>query len=453
MRRRLTLVLVGSVALAFFAAGLGVLLITKKGNERETELFLQRSAHVIVAVSRQSQPRVLRTLLAASKLEGAKILRLMPAGSPIGPLPSHLPSSVLDPAALARGETLGGVYNRTVYIAEPFTLNSSSTYGMPAVVILTRTLPALGRSGAYLLFVGLSALVLAFLLAEALTLRITRPFYSVIAGTKKIAEGDLATRIELNPASSYPEIRELAEAVNQMAEHLSFSKASEQRFLLSISHDLRTPLTSIVGFSEAILDDAIDDPKTAAATILRESTRLERLVGDLLELAKLQANRFSFEFVPTELSPLLSHAATSFQQRCRDRGVNFDYSDLLVDQIKVMLDPARLLQMLFNLLENALRYSRKEVELSVETKTNGILISVRDDGKGIAEEARNKIFRQQYKGDHNLYSADGSGLGLLIVAELAQAMELRVDFTSPLPSGEGTEMRILIPLSAISSLN
>ena len=162
------------------------------------------------------------------------------------------------------------------------------------MIVLTRKIGSPTLSGDFLI---LAAAVIAFAIVMSLALsrRITKPLRRAVSATQRIAAGDLDARVGAQPGD-FPELSSLANSIDAMAEGLSRLRNAERQFLLSVSHELRTPLTSIRGYSEAILDGATSDPTHAAAVIGNEARRLERLVGDLLDLAKLDARTFSLHF-------------------------------------------------------------------------------------------------------------------------------------------------------------
>ena len=159
-------------------------------------------------------------------------------------------------------------------------------------VLLTRDVGNLGPSWGYFIIAGGAALVIAALIAWQMSRRMARPLVEATQATGRIASGDLESRVPIHK-HDYPEFASLAGSINDMAQSLEDSRARERHLLLAVSHDLRTPLTSIRGFAEAIKDGAIDDSGRAADVIIAESRRLERLVGDLLDLTKLEAHQMS----------------------------------------------------------------------------------------------------------------------------------------------------------------
>jgi signal transduction histidine kinase len=225
-----------------------------------------------------------------------------------------------------------------------------------------------------------------------------------------------------------------------MAQSLEDGRARERHLLLAVSHDLRTPLTSIRGFAEAIQDGAIEDSGQAADVIIAESRRLERLVGDLLDLTKLEARQMSITMRPTDAREVVTTTAEGFRLTAAKNGL-----DLAVELppegalAPVAADPDRLAQLLANLLENAITYARATVTISATNEAAGCcVISIENDGPRIAEGDLVRVFERFYRADRGANRKMGSGLGLAIVAELAAAMGGAVRAESPLGDHGGT---------------
>jgi two-component system sensor histidine kinase BaeS len=209
-----------------------------------------------------------------------------------------------------------------------------------------------------------------------------------------------------------------------MAASLERVRVLEQQFLLSVSHDLRTPLTSIRGYAEAIIDAAAE-PQAAAGVIRSEANRLERLVADLLDLAKLQTKGFSFSIAPIDLSERARSDTSGFVPAAQTRGLTIRCdSD---SPVVVLADPDRLSQIIGNLIENALRYARQSVVVTVGWAGAHGIVTVDDDGSGIPAADLPHVFERLYVArEQPTRRESSSGLGLAIVKELSEAMGGRV---------------------------
>jgi two-component system sensor histidine kinase BaeS len=275
----------------------------------------------------------------------------------------------------------------------------------------------------------------------------SRPLVEAVEATARIAAGDLRGRVPLRD-HDYSEFSSLTHSINEMAQNLEEGRNRERQLLLSVSHDLRTPLTSIRGFAEAITDGAIEDTAQAAGVILAESRRLERLVGDLLALTKIEANQLSISTRMTEIAEVVSTTAEGFRPLAERNGVQLAVRVPRDARSMGMIDPDRLAQILANLIENALTYARSSVIVALSpsrsSTESGQHVSVEDDGPGIAAGDLTRVFDRFYQADHGPNRQIGSGLGLAIVSELATAMGMTVRAVSPVSGEGGTRFEVTI---------
>jgi two-component system, OmpR family, sensor kinase len=275
--------------------------------------------------------------------------------------------------------------------------------------------------------------------------RLARPVDAAAGAAHLIAAGDLAVRLPKPADEDRDELAGLARSINAMAEALERSKDVERQFLLSISHDLRTPLTSIRGYAGAIVDGTAVDAAAAAEVILAESARLQRLVSDLLDLARLDSHTFSLHPVERDLRITLVDAVRAAVPTAARQGIALTVDD--GGAVPVVADEVRVRQLLGNLLENATKYASATVAVHVFAAGEDAVVLVDDDGPGIAVEDRPHVFDVLYVSRlRPARSEAGSGLGLAIVRQLAEAMggSVRVDSS---PSG-GARMEVRLPLAS-----
>jgi two-component system sensor histidine kinase BaeS len=258
---------------------------------------------------------------------------------------------------------------------------------------------------------GLLAAVAAFLLAR----RISRPVDRIAAAARTLARG---THPEPVPVEGATEIATLAGAFNDLAAQLQKAQEAERNFLLSVSHELKTPLTAIRGYAEAVEDGAVE-PREAAATVAAEARRLERLVRDLLDLARMNRTDFSVHNSEIDLAEVADDAVRRYEQQAESFGVELR---AVADRAApAIADADRVLQIVSNLVENALRLTPPGGEVRV-VAAPGVL-RVEDTGPGIAETDTEHAFERFYL--HERYGLErkvGTGLGLAIVKELTLAM-------------------------------
>jgi two-component system sensor histidine kinase BaeS len=355
-------------------------------------------------------------------------------------LPAGVDGAMLDITSLQDGALTSGNDGDLVYAAAPLDLPRGRT----GVIVLSQQANAgLGPAARYFVLAAIASALLGLLAAILVGRRVTRPIRAASAATTRIAAGELDTRLPTPSGRSGDELVELSRHVNEMAETLERSRALEQQFLLSVSHDLRTPLTSIRGYSEAISDGA-GDPARAASVISSEARRLERLVADLLDLAKLQASSFSVQLEPIDLGHLAAVAVEGFEPDAADRGLMIQVLDRGTP-LSVLADHDRLGQVAANLIENAMKYAASGVAVRTSADGAWAVMTVADDGPGIDPVDLPHVFERLYVARRRpARHESSSGLGLAIVKQLVEAMDGRVSVSSEV--GKGTSFEVRLPL-------
>lgn len=457
MTRRLALVIVGVVVATLLLAGAGTLLLSAARARTTTVNDLRLQAEQMAgnidevleiddtltaadqAKQLRTRLRLLATIRKVIEFDEFSVLIVARDGTVQGDLPSSLSLDDVRLDVLATGASVADNQGKLAFAAAPATGPAGRQY----IVVLTRRIDA-GLGPAFVLFVWASGATILLALGAAYLLgrRLTRPIREASAATQLIAAGHLGTRLAEPPAHQHDELAELSRNVNGMAAALERSRGLEQQFLLSVSHDLRTPLTSIRGYAEAI-DDGNVDPKRAAAVIRAESRRLERLVADLLDLAKLQAKAFTFTMQPLDLSAAV-HTATAGAAGSRP-GIAFH--PVTTGPLAVIADPDRLAQAIANLVENAGKYAHSAVMVSARADGQWAVVTVDDDGPGIAAHDLPHVFERLYVArSQPEHRESSSGLGLAIVRELVTAMGGEVA-AGAAPSG-GARLSLRLPLHA-----
>ena len=423
MRRRITLATVGVTLLALVLSGAFTLVLARRAAITETKRELRAQATDIASQAASLPPRALGVFGRALQLESVDVVQLDRTGAPTRPLPS-----VVDMSALVPGQVSTGNRGSLVWAVAPVV---RTTPGPPSLVVVTqRSGSGLGRAGVWFAASALVSLLVAWLVADRLGRRLTHPLVVAEHTTRRIAAGDLTARVDVEHADD--EVTSLAQSINSMAASLDRARRLERQFLLAVSHDLRTPLTSIRGFAEAIADGAAEDHTRAAGVIAAESRRLERLVGDLLELAKLDARRFSLDVRRTDLTEVAVDTAEAFRPELDEAGVRL-VVHVPPSPVYVAADPDRLAQVLANLVENGLKFARSSITVAV----HGTELVVDDDGPGIAPDEAPRVFDRLYQSARMPARKVGSGLGLAIVRELVSAMDGTVAVG---PTTTGTRM-------------
>jgi signal transduction histidine kinase len=356
--------------------------------------------------------------------------RLTPQEAGIGPLPERTATIEFVPP---------GEDHTYLAIAEPVEL-LGETFGAlvvakPSAELRDRWLVLFWRVG--LAFLG--GLVVAGLLFLYLSRRVTKPLLSLSRAADEVARGRYD--VEIPPVRSGDEIGHLSDRFGEMTRRLAEASELERNFLMTVSHELRTPLTAIRGHVDALREGLADDPEAREASlevIEAETERLARLVQDLLDLAKLDANRFALVEEEVDLERLLEQAYQTFVEEARRREI--DYGQSVETAPVITTDGDRVLQIVSNLLVNAFEWTPDggEIVLALEARNGRLAVSVTDSGPGIPPEEQERIFRPFWS-----RNGQGTGLGLAIARELAGALGGRIELQSE--PGKGSRFALVLP--------
>jgi signal transduction histidine kinase len=283
-------------------------------------------------------------------------------------------------------------------------------------------------------------LVVAVILATYVARRITQPLRVIGSAADKVARGDLDVNV-IGKRTSDDELGQLATRFQGMVDRLREVDELERNFLMRVTHELRTPLTAISGHVQALNEGVVgpDDLDESLGAVNEEVRRLDRLVGDLLDLTRLEAHQFRVVSEEVGLNALLERAAASFREKARTNDVIFHTP--IEEAPTIITDGDRVLQIVNNLLDNAFRWTPKggTVQLGCNNSNGIAAITVSDTGRGIAPAEREAVF-------HPFYSRrgeGGTGLGLSIARELATALGGRLSVESE--PGQGTTFTLSLP--------
>jgi two-component system sensor histidine kinase BaeS len=288
-------------------------------------------------------------------------------------------------------------------------------------------------------------LVGAALAGALLARRLTRPLVSAARSAHRLSEGERGLTV---PAEGPTEVAELAGALNTLDAALAHSEDRQREFLLSVSHEIRTPLTAARGYAEALADEVItgDDVPEAGRILRSEIGRLEHFVGDLLALARLEADDFRLDTGETDLDALLAEAAESWAARCAHHEVDFRLERPGVP-LTITTDGFRVRQLIDGLAENALRVTPagKPLVLALRTEGPGAVLEVRDGGPGLTDDDIAVAFErgtltERYRGIRPV----GSGLGLAIAHRLAGRLGAVITAHRHAPEG-GARFTVRLP--------
>jgi signal transduction histidine kinase len=295
---------------------------------------------------------------------------------------------------------------------------------------------------------GLVALAFAFLIGLGMAAWISNPLREMTQATRGLAKGSYTPM----PVKGPKEVKQLAGAFNEMIDRVQESQQSQRDFLTNVTHELKTPLTSIQGFAQAIVDGTVSAPEAlhqAASIIYDEADRMHRMVMDLLSLARLEAGTAGLAKDPVDLVQLLHTVAGRFSIQAQQ--ANISIQEDLPGLPVCTGDADRLSQVFTNLVDNAIKFtpSGGVVSLSMDAKNGSAQIRVSDTGAGIAPEDQKRIFERFYQADRSRRSSGGggrgAGLGLAIARQivLAHAGKIWVESTP----GKGSTFWVTLPLA------
>ena len=453
MRRRLTIAILVLVASTLVVTAVGGFYFIRRAAVTTAQQELSGQARAISskfsgdpAITPARFTRQFAIISAAGAFAGIDVLKLYPDGSIVGTPPSNLTVQQLDvPMLVAGQQTVGHTPSLLVYVAMPTPISRLKAY-VP-VLVITRQIHDPVSGFQYFALVGAIALAVAALVAAGLARRFTRPLVAAVDTTTRIAAGDLDATVPSGPRDDREFVR-LAESINAMGANLVRARDQERQFLLSVSHELRTPLTSIRGYADAVVDGTADDPLAAATVISTEARRLERLVQDLLDLARLEADRFSLDLQTVDAARVVAQVAEGFRPRAAELGLELVATDSPDGPLWVDADADRLGQVVANLVENASSFAEHRIGVGADRVGGLPTVWVVDDGPGIPADQSSHVFQRHFVSDRVRGRRTGAGLGLAIVAELAAAMGAGVRAESPVAYGRGTRMVVWFPPAA-----
>jgi signal transduction histidine kinase len=447
MRTRLTIAILCVVAATLILTSAGSYVLVHRAASSTAQQELVGQAQAVSSTLSAGAPltgvglrRELKVIKDAGDFSGIRLVRLASDGTAVSPLPAGVDLEQLDTTSLLAGNQVTGRSGDLIYTAIPTPVRNITRY--TPVLVITRVAQNPANGIRYFLLVAAAVLVVAAIVAWALARRFSKPLEAAVGATRRIAEGDLDATVPTAKRDD-PEFRQLAEAINAMASGLSRARDQERQFLLSVSHELRTPLTSIRGYADAVADGTTEDVHGAVTVIGTEARRLDRLVQDLLDLAKLDADRFSLRLEVVDCSAIIGPVVEGFRPRAVTAGLQLDTAPGESAHLLVLADRDRLGQMMGNLVENAARFATSRITVGAGWLESSVVLWVEDDGPGIPSDEIPRVFERHFSSDQSSQGRHGTGLGLAIVAELASAMRGTVQVQSPASGGRGTRFVLL----------
>jgi signal transduction histidine kinase len=453
LRARLAFLFAGTLVLATVTAAVVVVSLYQSYNRDQTEAELRKQVTGVASYYERAFQRTFNKgkspppQITKTEFEGVSDAKLYQVGAVLFPnAPNTLKSAHIH---LKFGHLKRN--SRPVY---QFSSDGATYIGVGApifsgpqpigAVVLAK--PLADVNNAWKNVIGLVAagvavgLIVAIILATYVARRITQPLRVLGSAADKVARGDLDVNV-IGKHTSDDELGQLATRFQGMVDRLREVDELERNFLMRVTHELRTPLTAISGHVQALAEGVVgpDDLDESLTAVNEEVRRLDRLVGDLLDLTRLEAHQFRVVSEEVGLAALLERAAASFREKARTNDVIFHTP---IDQAPTIItDGDRVLQIVNNLLDNAFRWTPRggTVQLGCSSSNGVAAISVSDTGRGISPAEKEAVF-------HPFYSRrgeGGTGLGLSIARELATALGGRLSVESE--PGQGSTFTLSLP--------
>lgn len=328
-----------------------------------------------------------------------------------------------------------------------------SSYKIRGYVVIHTSMILLQKETYSLLNISYILLVVLFLLSLIILFFFTDAVYlplrRIITATEQYAAGNMLYRSHVE---SDDEMGYLSASLEYMASEIARSGDNQKKFIANVSHDFRSPLTSIRGFLEAMLDGTIppENHEKYLRIVLSETDRLTKLTNSLLKLNNLNTGSLVLSITDFDIHPVIRSMAASFEQTCRPRNISIRLI-LTGETLYVAADLEKIQQVLYNLVDNAIKFSRNDGEVTIETteKHNKVFISIKDAGIGIPKEEQKLIWDRFYKTDLSRgKDKKGTGLGLSIVREIIRAHDENINLIST--EGIGSQFIFTLKRSALN---
>lgn len=315
---------------------------------------------------------------------------------------------------------------------------TQSEIGLAALQIMYSQL------GSYFLLGACLAVVVAFLVTLFLSRRILSPVKELRSAAQRLGNGDLSQRVDIRDKS---EIGDLASTFNSMAGNLQRDEQLRQNMVSDIAHELRSPLTNVRGYLEAINDGVMQPDKATISSIYDETVLLSRLINDLQELSLAEAGELKLHIQPEEVTELVKQSITAMQAKASEKGLKV-FSDIPAGLPRVDIDFLRIRQVLLNLLENALAHTPEggRIDVAASVSSGFVEVSVSDTGEGIPADEINNIFERFHRVDKSRSrSTGGSGLGLTIARYIVEEHKGKIRVQSEI--GKGSSFSFTLPVA------
>ena len=362
-----------------------------------------------------------------------------------------IPQDIMQKAA--KGEYSEITNLGTTFTVSQLVVATPITSGDNVVGIVFATKPVVSTWSTYvsriakiMLFSAAIALIVSAIIIYGMVYRITKPLKQMSYASKRYADGDFSYKVSVKGDD---EMAELATAFNKMASSLAVLESSRRSFVANVSHELKTPMTTIGGFIDGILDGTIDKSQEEhyLQIVSDEVKRLSRLVTGMLNMSKLEAGEMKINAKEFDISQSIFRTLLNFEKKINSKSIEILGLDTM-QRVTVKADEDMLMQVIYNLIDNATKFTPNGGYISIKSFSDGekAYVSVRNSGNGISVEELDKIFERFYKIDKSRsYDVKGAGLGLYIVKSIINLHSGEIKATSDHESY--TDFSFWIPLS------
>ncbi len=348
-------------------------------------------------------------------------------------VPQDAAESAMSAEPYAARTTLGDIYQETHFVVGVPIECDGETVGFVLAVTGARALTTMWRAFIGMFFMtAVTVLLLSFVVSAWVSMRQSRPIREMAEATRRFAGGNFDVR--MHNYGDVTEISELAESFNNMADSLQETERQRREFIANVSHELKTPMTTIAGYTDGILDGTIPpEQETQYLHIISdEARRLSRLVRRMLEVSQLQSRDLTRTKAPFDVCESMRRVLISMEKKITDRGLDVE-ADIPDRSVMVLGDNDLITQVIYNLLENAAKFARagSSLYLGVTTGNGKALVSVRNEGDTIPAEEIPLLFERFHKSDKSRSEdKDGVGLGLYVVKTILDQHKEHIAVTS-----------------------
>jgi len=344
---------------------------------------------------------------------------------------------------------------RMFYYAFPVTISNRYTYSVVFIYPLTEADATIQNVIKMFLITAIILCIITITSSSIISNNLTEPIETLRNISRKFSSGDLSARAKIKASDEIGELsssfNHMAESIEDMISKLNYETEKQKHFFDNFTHEIRTPLTAIIGYSDLLWKtDNAELRDKSIFYISSEAQRMVKMTERLLELSKLKNYDFVLQKREVFLDQIIEDACDAISYKAKKNNIKFR---LNLEKLACYIDPELIKQVILNILDNSIKYSgTKYIDISLEKQKISYMLKIKDEGKGISEEDKARIFDPYYKGDKSRNSSvEGWGLGLSIVKEIIDKHDGKISIEST--SGVGTETTIEFPLPAKGGKN